>query len=176
METNTNIQNAINYDNIPPKDLKMLTMRAQGYPHTEIAKEVGLEVTTVRAAFAVNGRLGDTWKVFRKEWNDRIKEDAKNTLEGSVELAVSTLITLLKGGKEGHPSNTRLGASKEILDRVLGKPDTNIKFEDETDDIGKIMAKFNLTEEDLKDENRADTISKIIEGITSGADTPADEA
>lgn len=180
--------NSDNVDNIleklrklEPKDTKAIQMRYEGESAKSIAGAIGLTSETINTYFGRGGRLNKLYRDYADYMNNLLLEEAKDGMSSSVNAATSVLISLLSGrdeiikdekgivvGIKRRMDNVRLNAAKEILDRVLGKAEQKIKFEDETDDVSKLMERFKLKPEDLSNENRDETIRRILQGITSG--------
>ncbi len=179
-DVNENIGNILErLRKLEPKDAKAIQMRYEGEPAKNIAAMMGLATESIHVYFGKGGRLNKLYRDYADYMNNLLLEEAQDGMSSSVNAATSVLISLLSGrdeyikdndgkviGIKKKMDNVRLNAAKEILDRVLGKAEQKIKFEDETDDISKLMERFKLKPEDLSNENRDETIRRILQGIT----------
>lgn len=108
-------------------EMRLIMLRYEGFTYKEIASMLRDEFPSMRLKFTDDylrkklyhlGDIRPQFDLYRKMMNIESLELGQNALQSAHNAACSTIVALL--GKK-YASNIRLSASKEILDRNIGK-------------------------------------------------------
>jgi DNA-binding CsgD family transcriptional regulator len=108
------------------KNIKIVIMSMQGFSAKEIGKELDMDAQSVRNVMA-----SDEYTMFREYITQEVVNIGRTFLAMSTVKAVKTLLDLLDSDND----KVRLGASKDVLDRVGLKSPDKIELLSKSDNI-----------------------------------------
>jgi len=148
---------------------KALELKYKGNPYQDIAeilnsqfeksRKAGFTEQTIKDWFKESGTLCEVYKLYEQEMDeihretiDAIKKAGVRIREQNFRIANEMLVALI--GSEND--NVKLGAIRELLDRVEGKPKEVISVDDKRPSYEQIIRDLEREEEEYKKENEND--------------------
>jgi len=121
-----------------PWEIEAINLRTLGYKYKEVAEKLSVHFKAkkkekfsdnkLRVLFYKDGRLFEQYVAYAELIAEESVEEARRILESATSTAAMTQVNLMSSGNQGH---VRLGASKEILDRALGKATQPVDVKDD---------------------------------------------